>query len=87
MFHKNPRSGEVYNIGGGKKNSCSILEAFEICKDISGKKQEFEYIDQNRVGDHICYYSDLSKIKEHYPTFKIRKNLYETIKEIVHAQT
>ena len=86
-FIKNPRSGEVYNIGGGKKNSCSILEAFEICKDISGKKQEFEYIDQNRVGDHICYYSDLSKIKEHYPTFKIRKNLYETIKEIVHAQT
>ena len=82
FFLQAPRSGEVYNLGGGKENSCSILEAFEMCESISGKKQEFEYIDQNRIGDHICYYSDLSKIRMHYPKFKIRNSLKETISQI-----
>lgn len=86
-FFKNPRSGDVYNIGGGKMNSCSILEAFVICEGFSGKTQKYEYLDQNRIGDHICYYSDLSKIKEHFPTFEIRKPLHDTIKEIVRAHS
>jgi len=85
-FLKNPRRAEVYNLGGGKKNSCSILEAFEICEGYSGNKQSYEYSDENRIGDHICYYSDLTKINEHYPEFKIENSLSDTIKQIVVAQ-
>ena len=87
LFIKSPRSGEVYNLGGGKGNSCSILEAFEICETFSGKKQKFEYIDENRAGDHICYYSDLTKIKDHYPKFAFRNSLECTIKQIITAQS
>lgn len=66
-FIKEPRSSEVYNLGGGKDNTCSILEAFNIIGSLTGQKMNYEYIDRNREGDHICYYSDLRKIKEHYP--------------------
>ena len=86
LFIKSSRCGEVYNLGGGKDNSCSILEAFEICESFSGKKQKYEYLDENRIGDHICYYSDLTKIKEHYPEFEIQNNLENTIKQIIIAQ-
>ena len=84
-FYQNPRCGEVYNIGGGKNNSCSILEAFEIAAQFSGNKQEFVYLDDNRIGDHICYYSDLTKMKEHYPNWDITISLEETIGQIVDA--
>src|SRR5436190_19873941 len=60
-FSVNPRLGEVYNLGGGKANSCSILEAFAMVEAVSGKKQKYQYVDKNRMGDHICYYSDLRK--------------------------
>jgi CDP-paratose 2-epimerase len=80
-----PRFGEVYNLGGGKNNTCSILEAFAIAEKFSGKKQVFEYIDKSREGDHICYYSDLRKMKEHYPAWDITINLEETIMQIVNA--
>ena len=86
MFIQSPKIGEVYNLGGGKDNSCSILEAFEICESLSGNEQKFEYLDDNRIGDHICYYSDLSKIKNHYPEFKIQNRLENTIKQIVQAK-
>jgi CDP-paratose 2-epimerase len=85
LFIKSPRSGEVYNLGGGKDNSCSILEAFEICKSHSGISQNYEYLEGNRIGDHICYYSDLTKIKSHYPTFSIRQSLSDIIKQILEA--
>lgn len=78
-----PRSGEVYNIGGGKSNSCSILETFEMVAACSGKKMEYEYQDQNRMGDHICYYSDLSKMRDHYPAWDIRVPLDQIVSEIV----
>jgi CDP-paratose 2-epimerase len=84
-FLQSPRSGEVYNLGGGKENSCSILEAFESCQEHSRKKQVYEYLEDNRIGDHICYYSDLSKIKAHYPDFKIEHSLSDTIMQIVQA--
>ena len=84
-FFKNQRCGEVYNIGGGKNNSCSILEAFDIAATFSGKKQEYTYLDDNRIGDHICYYSDLSKMREHYPNWDITISLEETIGQIVDA--
>jgi len=82
LFIQNPRIAEVYNIGGGKDNSCSILEAFDLVESVSGKKMIYEYVEENRIGDHICYYSDLSKIKVHYPEFEITKNLNYIIENI-----
>jgi CDP-paratose 2-epimerase len=80
-----PRAGEVYNLGGGKANSTSILEAFKIAEKFTGKAQVFSYVDQNRIGDHICYYSDLRKMRSHFPTWDITKSLETTIQEIVEA--
>jgi CDP-paratose 2-epimerase len=77
-----PRLAEVYNIGGGKENSVSILEAFAIVEEISGRKMRFEYVAENRIGDHICYYSDLSRIKSHYPDWGITRSVKATIAEI-----
>ena len=82
-FIEMPRSGEVYNIGGGKDNSCSILEAFGMVESISGKQMVYEYVDDNRIGDHICYYSNLDRIKEHYPSWGISMSLEQIITEIV----
>jgi len=82
-FFQSPRCGEVYNLGGGKENSCSILEAFALTESFSGKKQIYRYMEENRIGDHICYYSDLSKMKRHYPGWNITKSLKQTINEIV----
>ena len=84
-FIASPRPGEVYNLGGGKDNACSILEAFAITERYTGKKQQHAYTDQNRAGDHICYYSDLRKMRDHYPSWDITKSLPETIEEIVEA--
>jgi CDP-paratose 2-epimerase len=77
-----PRVAEVYNIGGGKENSASILEAFEIAEEISGRKMKYEYVEQSRIGDHICYYSDLRRIKEHYPSWRITRSVKATMAEI-----
>jgi len=76
-FIEAPRIGEVYILGGGKGNSCSILEAFKMVEDITGKSQKYTYIDGNRIGDHICYYSDLRKMKSHYPGWDITISLEE----------
>lgn len=81
-FRKAPRCGEVYNIGGGRENSVSILEAFDRIAAISGKKMQHEYVDQNRAGDHICYISDLFKMKAHYPAWGITKDLDAVFQEI-----
>ena len=82
-FILNPRIAEVYNIGGGKSNSCSILEAFDIVSEITSKQFKYVYNDQHRSGDHICYYSDLSKIKAHYPEWNIKFNLRMIINDII----
>ena len=84
-FVEQPRSGEVYNIGGGRDNSVSILEAFDRVASLSGKKMNYEYVDQNRAGDHICYISDLTKMKAHYPGWNITKNLDDVFREIYEA--
>jgi CDP-paratose 2-epimerase len=86
-FIESPRVGEVYNLGGGKENSCSILEAFQIVEELTGQKQEFTYSETARVGDHICYYSDLRKMRAHYPQWELTRSLRDTVKEIVQAQT
>jgi CDP-paratose 2-epimerase len=84
-FYENPRSGEVYNIGGGRANSVSILEAFDLVAALSGKKMNYEYVDQNRAGDHICYISDLTKMKTQYPGWDITKTLPQIFEEIYQA--
>jgi CDP-paratose 2-epimerase len=81
-FAQNPRYGEVYNLGGGKENTCSILESFELISKISGKKMDHQYVDNARAGDHICYYSDLRKMKSHYPKWNITKSLDNIFQEI-----
>jgi CDP-paratose 2-epimerase len=81
-FWKSPRVAEVYNLGGGKSNSCSVLEAFRLAEDVSGTKMNWRYLDENRVGDHICYYSDLRKMQRHYPDWRIVKTLPTIVEEI-----
>ncbi|MEL6273842.1 MAG: NAD-dependent epimerase, partial [Bacteroidota bacterium] len=84
-FFDAPRMGEVYNIGGGRENSTSILEAFKHIENISGKPMNYKYSDQNRIGDHICYISDLSKMKAHYPEWGITKSLQTVFEEIAES--
>ena len=84
-FIAEPRCGEVYNLGGGRENSVSILEAFELIASISGKKMQHEYVDENRAGDHICYISNLTKMKRDYPGWEITKDLKTTFEEIHQA--
>src|SRR4029077_13365682 len=73
-FWKNPRVAEVYNLGGGKGNACSILEAFRLAESKTGQEMVWRYVDENRIGDHICYYSDLRKMKSHYPAWRVTRN-------------
>ncbi|MCW5584173.1 MAG: NAD-dependent epimerase/dehydratase family protein [Gammaproteobacteria bacterium] len=87
QFLEQPRMGEVYNMGGGRDNAISILESFKKIAAISGKSMEFEYLEQNRLGDHICYISDLSKMKEHYPGWNITKNIDIIFEEIYTSWT
>jgi CDP-paratose 2-epimerase len=84
-FYKAPRIAEVYNLGGGKDNACSIIEAFQMIEEISGRPMKSQYVQQNRIGDHICYYSDLRKMKSHYPSWTITKDLPQIFKEIASA--
>ncbi len=81
-FYEAPRCGEVYNIGGGRANSVSILEAFERAAALSGRKMSYEYVDKAREGDHICYISDLSKMREHFPGWDLTKSLDDIFSEI-----
>ena len=81
-FAATPRCGEVYNLGGGKHNSVSMLEAFARIEAISGKKMNYTYNDKHREGDHICYYSDLRKMQQHYPNWSITKSLDDIFEEI-----
>lgn len=83
LFINNPQIAAVYNIGGSKSNSCSIIECISMLEHIGRKKFNYEYVDENRKGDHICYYSDLTKLKNDYPQFKITKNLEHITEEIL----
>jgi len=84
-YYKAPRCGEVYNMGGGRQNSVSILETIDILADM-GYKLKYSLKDENRKGDHICYISDLSKIHAHYPNWKQQYDLPKIIGEIVDAR-
>jgi len=86
QFFMNPRPGEVYNIGGGRENSISILEAFDRVDRLVGKRVQWEYRDEARKGDHICYISDLRKLRAHFPNWKLTYNLERILEEIVESE-
>jgi CDP-paratose 2-epimerase len=86
-FIEAPRSGEVYNLGGGRQNACSILEAIDMSEQLSGKKLRCDYDPEPRVGDHICYYSDLRKMRAHYPGWDITIDLPRVFEDIVRSWT
>jgi len=85
-FAANPRPGEVYNVGGGRQNSVSMIEAINLIEEMSGRKLNWSYVQEARRGDHICYISDLRKFKAHYPNWQITKSLENIIEEIVTAE-
>src|SRR5262245_2050505 len=74
-FAANPRPGEVYNMGGGRGNSVSMLEAIEKIEQLTERKLNWKYVDENRIGDHICYISNLAKFQSHYPGWRITRTL------------
>ncbi len=84
-FIKAPRPGEVYNIGGSRHSNCSMLEAIKLCQEISGKKLEWTYKEDNRIGDHIWWVSDVAKFQSHYPDWKYQYDLRGILKEIHQA--
>jgi len=85
-FAQNPRPGEVYNLGGGKANAASLLECVELIAEASGgKRPELTYDDTNRVGDHICYYTDMTRFRSHFPEWEQRYSLDAIVEEMVAA--
>lgn len=81
-FYENPRSGEVYNLGGGRDNSVSVLEAIEMVEDLTGRKMDVTYKDEARRGDHICYISDLTKLRQHFPNWRITRSIPQILEEM-----
>ena len=81
-FAENPRPAAVYNIGGGRENSVSILEAIARLEELTGKKLEVEYVDEPRRGDHICYISDLGRLKSDYPNWDVTVSLEDILDDL-----
>ena len=81
-FYKQPRSGEVYNMGGGRFSNCSMLEAIQMCEEITGRPMKWNYTEKNRIGDHIWYISDLDKFKGQYPNWQMKYNVPAILHEI-----
>lgn len=81
-FIDNPRIGEVYNLGGGRENSCSVLEAFSLAEAHSGTPMIYRYVAKHRDGDHICYISNLGKAKSHYPRWDVSVGLQEIFRQV-----
>ena len=85
-FARNPRAGEVYNLGGGRANSISMLEAISRIEELTGQRINWAYSEQARKGDHICYISNLAKLKSHYPTWSLTRDLDSILEEMVAAE-
>jgi len=81
-FYKKPHSGEVYNAGGGRHSNCSMLEAIKECENVVGRKINWSYSDNNRIGDHIWWISDVSKFKQHYPEWSYKFSLNDIMEQI-----
>ena len=85
-FYRSPRCGEVYNLGGGRQNSVSILETIELLAGM-GLPVQYRYDPKNRVGDHICYITDLSKLHLHFPGWEIKHSLKQIFTEIAEVRS
>jgi CDP-paratose 2-epimerase len=85
-FYAAPRCGEVYNLGGGRENSLSILETIDLLEGL-GYKMHYSYDPANRIGDHICYISDLTKIRGHFPNWRQEYRIGRIVEEIVQRYT
>ena len=83
VFRRDPHPGEVYNLGGGRQNSVSILEAFVLVEAVTGRRVNWTYIDENRIGDHICYITNLSKFRTHYPQWTISRSVEDILRDFV----
>jgi CDP-paratose 2-epimerase len=81
-FFTAPRSGAVYNMGGGRHSNCSMLEAIEWCERLSGRKLDWKYLDENRIGDHIWYVSDVRRFQSDYPAWQYRYGLQQIMEEL-----
>ncbi len=81
-FYQNPREGEVYNAGGSRHSNCSMLEAIGVCEKLSGKRLDYTLVDDNRIGDHIWYVSDVGKFRSHYPDWGYRYSLEDIMQQI-----
>lgn len=81
-FYKNPRQGEVYNMGGSRYSNCSMMEAIQVCEEMTGSKMDVKYLEKNRSGDHIWYISDVRKFKEHYPDWEYKYDIRMIFEEI-----
>jgi len=81
-----PRVGEVYNLGGGRESNASILECFEMIEAVSARKITWRYDDRNRTGDHICYISDMSRFRSHYPGWSLTRRVGDMIDEMVRIE-
>jgi len=81
-FYNNPRSGEVYNAGGSRHSNCSMIEAIEMCANLTGRQMNWSYSEKNRIGDHIWWISDISKFKRHYPEWKFQYDLKDILQQI-----
>jgi CDP-paratose 2-epimerase len=86
-FHAAPRVGEVYNIGGGRGNDCSMLEAIDLCEELTGRKLDWAYVEQNRVGDHVWWVTDTTRFESHHPGWQREYDLRRTLAEIRDAFT
>jgi len=82
-FFQNPKSGEVYNIGGSRHSNCSMKEAISLCEEFSGRKMNATYADENRIGDHMWWISDIRKFQKHYPEWHLTYSLRDILKELI----
>jgi CDP-paratose 2-epimerase len=85
-FRRSPRPGEVYNLGGSRENSISVLEALQKVQNLLGRPVKWQYEECNRIGDHICYISDLRKLHTHYPAWEVTRTLDAIVAEMVQAE-
>ena len=84
-FYRAPRSGEVYNIGGARFSHCSMREAVQMCQEITSRELDHSYTEDNRIGDHIWYVSDVGRFQSHYPEWQLTRNVEDILTEIYEA--
>ena len=85
--YRNPRTAEVYNIGGGRHSNCSVREAIAMCEDITGNKLDHTYVEENRIGDHIWWIGSNARFQNHYPEWSLKYDIRMILQEMFDANT